>query len=390
MTRVIPVRVGKAAPRRTRLPLAALLLLAACTAEPDLVAEHLRLGDEALASGKYAPAMAAYAHARELAPTDARAQLGQMRARVGMMAESPARVPVEALEDVAHEAQVLLRVDKSREVACLTALGNVLARRGDFDGARAKLTEATKVDPTSAVAHAALGVLLASRRETLFDAKNELALALKSQPESATALAALGQIQLAEGDVRGAIERLQAAVKHGDDFGARMALGNALLQQGSNAEAVEHFQRAAALDPKSPEPLGPLGQALLGAGRLAEAERVLRAAMQVRADEPTTVAFGFTLARLKKSDEALGVFGQVLSQNGNAPSALFGAAVASEDLGRTQNALDYYRRVLGLPLDGPQRPLVAELQKEAQSRVAALSATTAPSASASASPKTKR
>jgi len=154
--------------------------------------------------------------------------------------------------------------------------------------------------------------------------------------------------------------------------------------QGRPAEAADQFRRAAALDPGSADALSSLGQALLGAGQLEEAERALRAAAQLQRSEGTLVALGFTLARRKKSQQALDVFGQLLAEDDRAASALYGAGFASEDLGRTEVALGYYHRVLALPAEGPQKPLIDELRKEAQGRVAALTAP--PAASASASP----
>lgn len=364
----------------------ALALCAGCTGEPDLLAEHLRRGDEALAAGRYIEAMAAYGHAHELAPTSSRVQRAQMWARVHLMADSPDQVGAEALEGIAYEARLLLATDKlepARQAVCLAAMGNVLARRGNEEGARAKLDEAVKVDPASAIAHAALGVLLGARRDQAAAAKLELERALQLSPESVPALVGLAQIQLADGDLDGAAARLEAALRLRDDTSVRALLGRTRLQQGKHAEAAALLERATSADPKSADAWSGLGQALLGQGRPDEAERALRTAMSLRSDEPTAIALGFALSRLRKHEQALGVFGQILAQNATAAPALFGAAVASEDLGRGEQALDFYRRVLALPAEGPQKALVVDLQKEARGRAAALAA---PPPSASATP----
>lgn len=366
------------------LPLV-LALVSGCEGEPALLREHLRQGDQALAEGRYARALVAYGHARELAPTSALVQRAQMWARAHLMADDPPRVSPEALDDIAYEVELLRATEpgnKVREAVCLAALGNVLFRKGDRAGAKEKLEEAVRVDPTSAIAHAALGALLLERRETADAARSSFERALQHDAGSARALVGLGQILLAAGDHVGAAERFEAALRRRDDPAACMGLGNARLQQGRHAEAVDAFQRAISLDPKGAEALGGLGQALLGAGRLDEAERALRAAASQRRDEGTTIALGYALARLKKSDEALAVFEQVLASNATAAPALYGAGLASEDLGRTEQALELYRRVLALPAAGPQQPLVVELQREARGRVAALS----PPGSASAAP----
>lgn len=370
---------------------------AGCHEEPALLGEHLRRGDEALADGRYAQALTAYNHARELAPTSDRVQRALMWARVTLMADTPDRVSTDALEDVAYEAELFLTTppaekraaEKDREVTCLSALGNLLARKGDFEGARAKLAEALRADPTSSIAHGALGALLATRPDQQVAARMELELALKDRPTSVAPLVGLARIALATGDLPGAADKLELALRKSDDPLVRTLLGNARLQQGKHAEAAEHFQRAAVLDPRSADALSGLGQARLGEGRLEEAERALRAAAQLRQDEPTSTALGFTLTRLKRPEQALVLFGQVLAQNAAAAPALFGAGLASEDLGRPEQALDFYRRVLVLTADSAQGPVVKELQKQAREHIAALPAPAAPasaSASASAAP----
>ncbi|MDI3282671.1 tetratricopeptide repeat protein [Polyangium sp. 15x6] len=372
-----------------------LLLVAAlaggCDALPDLAVTHLDRGDRALAEGRYGEALAAYAHAHELAPHDPRVQRAQMRARVSLMAESPARVAADALEDVAYEAEFLRRTEKDVDAVCLTALGNVLARRGDREGARLKFAEAVKADPNSYAAHAALGALLVGRPEAAAEAKAALEQALALRPGASGPLAGLGKIKLAEGDVPGAIERFVAALKAGDDFGTRLALGNARLQQGKHVEAAADLSRAVQMDPRSPEALGLLGQALLGAGKLDEAERALRASLELRPEAGTSIALGFTLSRQKKSLEALDVLERVLAADPFAPPALFGVGMANQDLGRTEQALAAFRRLLALPLEGPQKQAVADLQREAKGRVEVLVAAQEKAASAEEKPsKAKR
>jgi Flp pilus assembly protein TadD len=349
----------------------AALVVLACDRRSDLLEQHLSRGDAAVAAGRYPQALAAYGHARELAPHDPRVQRGQMWARVHVLAETPWRVGAEALDDVAYEAD-LLRGEKGREAVCRAALGNAMARRGDEGGAKVKLGEALRADPGSAVAHAAMGAFLMGRREGLAEAKAELQLALGHKPTMFGALFGLGQILFAEGDLAGAASRFEAALAASDDAAARVALGKVRLQQDKPELAAGEFQRAVLLEPKNAEALSQLGQALLSAGKLDEAERALRAALQLEGGESTSIALGYALARNKKSDEALAVFARVLSQDPTAPSALYGAGIASEDLGRGEQALAYYRRVLALPASGPQQQLVSELKKQATGRVTAL------------------
>jgi tetratricopeptide (TPR) repeat protein len=369
--------------------LLAVVLQTACGQPPALAEEHLRRGDAALAEGRYQAALAAYTHARELAPTDAGVQRALMRVRVHMVAENASRLNVESIEDARYEAQLLLDTDKERAPVYLTALGNVLYRQGDVETAKIKLADALKLDPASALAHTALATILMSRKEGAAQAKAELEAALKTKPDHTMALVALGQIKLAEGDFVAAADRLEAALRGGEDFTVRMALGNARAQQQKTAEAIESFQRAVQLDPKSADALAALGQALLNAGRADEAERALRAASQIKPDPATQVALGFALVRQKKLEPALALFTQLLAQEPGAAGALYGAGTASEELGQKEQALSFFQRLLALPQTGRERQMLADIQRDAQTHVAALNASAAASASASASaPKT--
>lgn len=372
--------------RAVRLPslLLCAAMLWACNRTPELAREHLAQGDAALEAGRYPQALAAYGHARELAPTDADVQRALMRARVHLIAESAARIAPEAIDDARYEAELLLDTDKPRAAVYLTAVGNILARQGDAEGAKTKFAEALAIDPTSPLAHTALGFVLMSRKEDAARAKSEFQLALKVKPADAGALLGLGQIKLAEGDIAGAAEHLEAALRITESFDARLALGSARAKQQKNGDAILHLQRAVELDPKSAEAMGSLGQALLGAGKLEDAERALRTAMQMRPAPETKNALGFALVRQKKAAAALDVFRGVLADDAASAPALLGAGVASEELGPKEQALAYYQKLLALPPSGPDGRLVADLQRQAQSRVAALSAA-APAASTLAS-----
>jgi tetratricopeptide (TPR) repeat protein len=369
--------------------LVAVWLLTACDKTPEAAADHLRRGDAALADGRFGAALVAYARAHEISPHDPAVQRALMRARVFTAAAGPERIGAENVEEVRYDAQLLYDTDKTHGDVYLTALGNVSFKLGDVEAAKLKFAEAIKENPSSAVAHAALGLALAARKESLGQGKGELELALKLKPDLATALVALGQIKLAEGDLGSASTHLEAALRQGGEYTIHMALGNVRIQQQRPAEAAEQFQRAAQLDPRSAEAKSSLGQALLAGGKSEEAERALRAAAQLRADAATSTALGFALERQKKADQALAVFQQVLAQDGTAAPALFGAGVASEDLGKNDQALDFYRRLAALPEDGPQKQMIAGLRKDAQARITALSAAAPPPAPASVSASAK-
>jgi tetratricopeptide (TPR) repeat protein len=380
-------------PTRARLPLVSLAFslslafsAAACGPPPE-VADHVRRGDAALEAGRYGQALAAYTRARELSPADPAVQRALMRARVHLVASEPGRISAEMADEARYEAELLLEAEPNRKATYLTALANLAMRAGHADEAKAKLEEAVKADPKSALAHAALGAMLMGKKETLTQAKAELTAALQIKPDHMGALLGLAQIRASEGDLSGAEEKLLAALAVRDDFGARMSLGGVYIQLQKPGDAVEQFQRAVQLDPKSPDALGSLGQALLSTGRPEEAERALRSALEIRPAEPTAMALGFALVRQKKADQALDMFARVLSRDPGAAPAHYGAGMAAEGLGKNDDALRHYRALLALKSAGADKQTLAEMQQDAAKRVTALEIAAAPpSASAAAGP----
>ena len=334
-------------------------------------AAHQARGDKALAAGRYGEAIAAYSHARDLAPTDAKAQRGLMKARAFLIAEQPQRIPAELVEDLRYEASFLVESDASSAPVYLTALGNIAARSGNPEEARARYEAALKADPRSPVAHAALGLFFLNQKDGAARAREEFDKVLELKPASPVALVGLAQLSLADGKAEPAAERLEAALKLGDDYTARYLLGGARLKQNRIEDAIAEFQRATQLDPRSAEAHRSLGQALLSANRPEESERELRTAAAIAQDPPTVLALGYALARQKKSDQALGQFALVLQTQSRDAAALYGAASALEDLGRRDEALAMYKRVLALPPQ-PGSQLLAQLQQQAATRSEAL------------------
>ncbi len=356
------------------LPLALTLWLGlADRATGALPRRHLERAELAMKAGRYADALAAYGHARELRPTDSDIQRGFMRARAHLAADEPARITAETAIDLRYEAELLLETDKRNSAAYLTLLGNILARTGDGAGAKTKYEAALKADAKSPLAHAALGSLLLGDPAQAQPAKDAFTKVLEARPDHVGAAIALGQLALAQGDAQGAIDRLKPALERGEGFAGRMLLGQAYLKQQKNDEAIASFQRAAQLDPRSKDALRALGEALLSAGRFQDAETALRAAAQIQQDVQTLTTLGFALAGGRKLDEALVLFGQILAQQPDAGLAAYGAGTVAEQLDKKSDAVAFYQRVLGIQAPrAEERQLLERLKAQAQERIAGL------------------
>jgi len=260
-----------------------------------------------LAAGQYARALSAYQHARELNPTDGELQLGAMRARALLAAADPESLPRDAA-DLSYELDVLLEEDPAQAAGYLTAQAQLLGRAGKVELAKAKLDLAIKRDPSSPLAHTALGHWYA-RRDRLSEARREFEAALQRDAHSEGALVGLVHVKRRQGDDASAVSELRALIAEHDSYTARLELAECLVTAG-------------------------------------------------------------------KSDEALPLFSRALAQAPDDPSALFGAAKASEAVGKPAAAIEAYKRLLALPApEGPDNQAALDRNQLAQRRLLALTAT---------------
>jgi tetratricopeptide (TPR) repeat protein len=338
---------------------------------------HLARGDRSLAEGRYAEAVIAYGRAQRIEPQSAAADLGLTRARVHGVADDIARLRDEHVDELRYDTSFLLERDPRSAAACHVALGHLAARRGDPAAARTHYDEALKVDAASPLAHTALGTMLLNEKDGVPKAASAFEAALKSRPGHVSALIGLAKIAVAKGDTEQAVRHLNAALATRDDYNAHLLLGNVQVRQKNLTDGIAHLERAVKLEPQSAEALRSLGQALMAADRSADAERPLRAAVQIAEDLEAATALGFSLARQRKQAAALEAFMQVLSRAPEAPLALFGAGVALEELGKREEAAGTYKKLLSLKAPpGRDVPGFAQVQEDAKQRLAGLEVST--------------
>ena len=105
---------------------------------------------------------------------------------------------------------------------------------------------------------------------------------LEIDPSAVKAHAALAEIDLAEGKVEDAVERLRTALRIRPDWWPALErLGTALVRLRRYAEAIPCFEKALAEKPDDGDALAGLGLALAEMGRLEEAVRTWRRALEV-------------------------------------------------------------------------------------------------------------
>jgi spermidine synthase len=140
---------------------------------------------------------------------------------------------------------------------------------------------ALALQPDSAGLHTALGVLLARRGESE-SGLTHLRRALELDPGSAEAHNNAGLVLNTLGRPQEAMAHYRAALlAEPSSCASHCNLGMALAAAGKRADARAHFDDALRLAPEAPDVLHALGVFLAQEGRLSEAEADLRAALRV-------------------------------------------------------------------------------------------------------------
>jgi Flp pilus assembly protein TadD len=166
---------------------------------------------------------------------------------------------------------------------------------------------------------------------------------------------------------------------------------DALVKQRKLSDALTEAQKAAAESPEAAEPHRSLGLIYGLLDRLTEAEKELRAALAARATTQGYLDLGSVLGQEKRPKEALHVFKRALREEPNNPMALMGAAMAGEDAGLPDEAMEHLKKVLALPRGGVGEGDLTSIQTMAQKRLDRLrsAAPAAPTGTASAAPAAK-
>lgn len=174
--------------------------------------------------------------------------------------------------------------------------GDAAARAGHWEVARTRWTEATQLDPRSAVAHAKLGVAL-WELGLKDEAAAAWAQAVAIEPKAEEAVEGLARLDLERADAGAAVGRL-LVVQTPVTTSFQMVLAQALLARGDPddaAAALAAAQRAATAAPADPEVEYLVGSAQIALRRFSDAQGTLEG-LQRRHPESPLGSYG--LARL--------------------------------------------------------------------------------------------
>jgi tetratricopeptide (TPR) repeat protein len=223
-------------------------------ANPGAWAGHDRLGALLLAKGREAEALLNFSLAVRDEPTQAmaRANLGYALSRVGRQNE--------AIE----QYKIGLRLEDTPLLHTVLALA--YANTDRYDESIEQCREALKLDPGSAQAYCALGYVL-QKKGDVDGAIRNMDHALALQPDLQEGRIVLARIYMDRKRNDEALVQLREVVRNQPKAEwAHVMIGSLLLQKGDGEEAVRHLRRALELDPGDGEAAKLLDQALGKAG----------------------------------------------------------------------------------------------------------------------------
>lgn len=348
---------------------AALLFVCACRdgatrQRAESAALHAREAEAALERGDYARALLAAEAAAVYDPLDPRLRDLNTRVRLTALAQAPQVVNVDRPAELDYLAEMAARRDPARAHVYQTARAYLALTRDDVAAAERFLTEAVKANYASA--HAALGQLRA-RQGKRDEARAAFEAAVRADAGSVAALSGLGRIQLEVGEIDQAIENFGRALQQADAASLRLDLAAAHARKGRAQEAGQQLQRAVALEPRNGEAHRRLGEWLLGAGDVEGAQREFNTGSQLGAEPLSTFGLGVVSQRKGEHAQAARNFEGVFNTDPRLLGAGYQAAVAYEQAGDGASAARMLQKYLRVAAANPaERERVADAQARLQ------------------------
>ncbi|QQS10728.1 MAG: tetratricopeptide repeat protein [Rhodospirillales bacterium] len=200
--------------------------------------------------------------------------------------------------------------------------GHVLHHAGRLEESEPSFLKAIELDPASADSARLLGLGREARGDVA-GAMEAYETALKGRPDFATAIYDLSSVALEAKLYGRALDALKPWLDvHRDDAKAWNNAGLAFLGLNENERALQAFKRANRIDPADPLILNNYGRALLAVGRATEAAPLHRKALEKLPGDARLLAYyGECLLALGRLDAAVSMFTAAVSANPDLPLA---------------------------------------------------------------------
>jgi tetratricopeptide (TPR) repeat protein len=269
-----------------------------------------------------------------------------------LAAQPPAPAAPRPAPDSARQYQAVLAaaqaaMQEKNYAQCAAILENYLFEAGDSLASKAK----SELSYRLAYCYQEAG--------RAADAEDMYRQTLELDPKSFPARFGLGLLFWNQKKPGRAAEELKLAVElKPDDPAAHSLLAEALLELGQEEEALEHFRRAAELDPKSTDSQKTLLSSQLERDDLEGAERTLQELRALLPDDPALLRLRAELLTRRGEDEAaLAAYGEYLAKRPGDVGAHLQVARLCRKLGRVEPALQHYELASLTAVADPAVPL---------------------------------
>ncbi len=217
-----------------------------------------------------------------------------------------------------------------------------------------EMREAVIVDPRNAELHDGLGSLYAQQQEWK-DAQREFLTAIDLDPQFAVAHLHLGVAMRAQGQANGLTEIAKASQLAPQNTMIALELGNALVADGHDDQAIPVFEHAVELDPNLTEASYQLALALQRSGKTQQAISLFK---KVLAAEPENTAamtnLGMALCEAQQTKEAVPILQKAVTLDPQNVTAHENLAAAYVQLNQFDDAIRQLQAALKLVPDQPQ------------------------------------
>jgi tetratricopeptide (TPR) repeat protein/serine/threonine protein kinase len=305
------LNLGLALKKQGKLDEATAKFREAMRLQPGFAKPHLALGDLLLHQGKLPEAEAEYREAIRLRPKDSQAHvsLGTALRKQAKQAEAEAE----------YRKAIQLQ---PQNVAAHLALGDLYWQQGKFAGFETACRYVVQLRPEDDLAHVRLGGFLCDQKRDYAGAETEFREAIRLKPENAMAHYNLGNALINQDKAADAEAEYREAIRLKPDYAEAHSNLAWLLATCPDPKlrdprrAVEHAQKAVALDPKGALHWGNLGVAQYRAGQWREAVLALEKADEMQKAGPLPYRFFLAMAygKLDRKDEARKTFAQTVER----------------------------------------------------------------------------
>lgn len=209
------------------------------------------------------------------------------------------------------------------------ALGQVLQQQGHLDDAASELATATSLDPQMSYAYSALGTIKLDQN-SLAEAAANFTRAIALNSGNSTAHYGMGETYLRQGQLDNAIAELNTSLyQFPNSWPVRMALGQAYQKQGNTVAALQQYQLSTLIKPENAGPYLQMADIHLGRSDYELALADLRSGLS---QSPYDVNLRQRIAdinlQLERPDDAIKEYRAILQLSADDSNAIKGLSQA--------------------------------------------------------------